>query len=292
MSDIQPLYQLKPDNFDPIRTHCDLCGSSAITLHHTDWRGNQIYRCSECQVQFQNPQYSLAYLGEYYSQYTKPKPEMAEGMLASHRYRMKYVRKYADKPGVMLDVGCAKGELIEVAREQGWQADGYDVDPDTCAAVAQRINATIFSGLDFAGIDWQGRQYDALVMAHVIEHLKSPHPYFETFDKILKPGGLLVIAAPNLESFSSRFKLWQERMGLRKKKIGDYYDTDHHLWYYGPHSIRYLLDKYGYEILHIRADRGARRLKTRGRRIKKWLLGFLEPFFMGSTFMVIARKKQ
>lgn len=276
--------------FDALRERCELCGSSAISLYHTDWRGNQIFRCADCNIQFQNPQYSADYLTEYYSSYTQPRKHLAPGTDASHRYHLDWLNRYADQPGKLLDVGCGKGELMVLAQDQGWQAEGYDVDPATTAVTAERIGMPVYSG-EFDQVDFTGKSYDALVMIHVIEHLKSPHPYFRVFDSILKPGGLLMVAAPNLASPSARFKHWLEQRGWRKKLVGDYYDTDHHLWYYSRASLKHLLDQYGYDVLHARGDRGARKLSTPWRRFKRSLLSFMEPLLWSSAMMVVARKR-
>ena len=290
----QALAEQHPEHFDPPFERCGACGSADIQLWYRDWRGNDIWRCSDCAVQFQNPQYSAAYLNDYYGNYVKGKKDNPAAFYASHRYKVELLNRFtsaaASDRGRLLDVGCGKGFMLRAAADTGWTPEGYDVDADTTRMISGQTGIAIRTG-DFTAIDWPEQHYDAIVLSHVIEHLKSPHAYLDVFERVLKPGGLLLVAAPNIGSFAARLKQWMERSGLRKKGVGDYYDTDHHLWYYTPTSLRRLLESRGYEVLYTRADRGARKLKTPRKRLIKRLLGFTETTILGSTFLVICRKR-
>ena len=41
--------------------------------------------------------------------------------------------------------------------------------------------------------------FDIVIAKHVVEHLKQPEQAIAEMSRILKPGGLLVLATPNLE---------------------------------------------------------------------------------------------
>lgn len=288
------LSERQPEWFDEPFKSCGACHSTDIQHHYRDWRGNDIWRCESCGVQFQNPQYSAAYLDDYYSTYVKSKKDNPAAFYASHFYKVQLLNRFsagpADNRGRLLDVGCGKGFMLRASRDTGWTPEGYDVDADTTAMVAEQTGVSIQSG-DFTAIDWPEAAFDAIVLSHVIEHLKSPHDYLDVFEKTLKPGGLLLVAAPNISSLASRFKQFMERLNIRKRNLGDYYDTDHHLWYYTPESLKKLLESRGYEVLYTRADRGARKLKTPRKRFMKRLWAFTETWILGSTFLVICRKK-
>jgi SAM-dependent methyltransferase len=71
--------------------------------------------------------------------------------------------------------------------------------------------------------------FDLIVCFNVIEHLKSPPAAIERFSEALKPGGLLLIGAPNPRSLSGvvtrftphAFHVWYYRVVLRKADAGD-----------------------------------------------------------------------
>jgi 2-polyprenyl-3-methyl-5-hydroxy-6-metoxy-1,4-benzoquinol methylase len=58
-------------------------------------------------------------------------------------------------------------------------------------------------------------KYDVVVCYHVIEHIKFPGLFMENICKLLKPGGVLIIGTPNMNSFAARlfkgnFRLFDE----------------------------------------------------------------------------------
>jgi SAM-dependent methyltransferase len=70
--------------------------------------------------------------------------------------------------------------------------------------------------------------FDLIVCFNVIEHLKSPPAAIERFSAALRPGGLLLIGAPNPRSLSGvvtrftphAFHVWYYRVVLRKLDAG------------------------------------------------------------------------
>lgn len=287
-----PLYQQKPEHFEPIRTTCGLCNSPNIYKYHQDFRGNQIYRCRDCNIQFQNPQYNQAYLDDYYSGYIIPRPEYEKLHVLTDRYKLKYLHRYTGKPGRLLDVGCGNGHLLKAAKAAGWDVTGYDVDPENTRKVSAELAVPIIHG-QLQGIVEHASahgQFDAIVLNQVLEHVKDPHEYFAMFEQVLKDGGHLMLAVPNINAFAARFKRFLEKVGIRKRKVGNYYDTDHHIWYYTRSSLTFLLKKYGYTPKCFRGDLTARRLRTPMQRLKSRLLAVFRIFLWESTFLVVSRK--
>jgi len=77
-----------------------------------------------------------------------------------------------------------------------------------------------------------------VTLHHALEHVKSPSAYLKVIHSILRPGGLLMIIVPNIRSVSSRFKFALEKLGLRRKKVGSYYDTPITCGIFSPSVIR------------------------------------------------------
>ncbi|MBP1206776.1 O-antigen chain-terminating methyltransferase [Duganella sp. 1411] len=101
-----------------------------------------------------------------------------------------------------LDVGCGRGEWLELLGEQGFAAHGVDLDDGMLAACRER-------GLDVElgdAIDCLRRLPDAsltLVSAfHLVEHI--PFELLQTLvaeaRRVLLPGGLLIMETPNAEN--------------------------------------------------------------------------------------------
>jgi 2-polyprenyl-3-methyl-5-hydroxy-6-metoxy-1,4-benzoquinol methylase len=235
-----------------------------------------------------NPQYSDADLDDFYST-----PYNAQQVfdlwhpveMRRHDFHFSLIEKYA-RPGLLLDVGCGNGHLLEAAANRGWRVEGYDVDKVTVDEVARRLDIKISSG-NFYSCDFD--TYDLVTLNAVLEHLKDPNRYLSKISSLIKEGGYLFILVPNIHSLSHRFKYWMEKLGIRRKRVGNYYDTDHHVLYFTPGTLTRLLEKHGFQVVYTRNAYGE---KPDQSEFKRWLLNNpLEHLYPRSVFIAVARKK-
>ncbi len=109
------------------------------------------------------------------------------------------------KPGVLVDIGCGNGQYLRTARQLGWEAWGLDLDPKA-VQTAQKTGATVVQG-GFPDTGLPSGQFDVVTLSHVIEHVHAPLAAVKEVFRILKPGGQVWLATPNLDSFGrSRFR--------------------------------------------------------------------------------------
>ena len=99
----------------------------------------------------------------------------------------------------LLEVGCGTGDDLEWARELGWEVYGLEIGEQAVAIARSR-------GLDvknstFEAAEFQDGAFDCIVMTQVLEHLYSPRSALDRCRKLLRPGGLLLIAVPKFDSW-------------------------------------------------------------------------------------------
>lgn len=110
----------------------------------------------------------------------------------------------APRPGAdrLLDIGCGSGDFLRRAEFLGWSAEGVDVDPEAVSvARASGLKAAVGSLEVFESVR---DAYDVVTCNHVIEHVHKPLELLRGIHRILKPGGLLWIATPNIDSVGHR----------------------------------------------------------------------------------------
>lgn len=107
---------------------------------------------------------------------------------------------YPDKPA--LDIGCGRGEWLELLKEQGYHAKGVDLNASMVAA-CQEMGFDVAHQDALAYLKQQKQQAFTVISGfHIAEHL----PFEQLFELIqiakekLVPGGLLILETPNPES--------------------------------------------------------------------------------------------
>lgn len=139
-------------------------------------------------------------------------------------------------PGArLLDVGCGNGLFLKRISTLGWQATGVEPDP-AAAAAARREGLDVREGF-LEEHTFPAETFDVVTLGHVIEHVHDPLMLIKTCRRVLKPGGVLWIATPNLAALGHR-KFRKNWLGL---------DAPRHLVLFTPRALRMLLERAGYE---------------------------------------------
>jgi SAM-dependent methyltransferase len=93
----------------------------------------------------------------------------------------------------VLDVGAGDGALLDALRAAGREAVGIE-------RTAARDDIEAADVLDLE----PGERFAAVVFWHSLEHLPAPGDALERAAGLLLPGGVVVVAAPNADSFQAR----------------------------------------------------------------------------------------
>lgn len=105
--------------------------------------------------------------------------------------------------GDAVDVGCGRGEWLEVAQEAGFKAQGVDLDEGMLAVCYQLgLPAVYGEALSFLR-SLPAASQSVVSGFHIAEHLifDDLRKVVEESFRILKPGGLLILETPNPENF-------------------------------------------------------------------------------------------
>ena len=106
------------------------------------------------------------------------------------------------KNGRLLDVGCGNGDYLGTMQQLGWQVLGIEPDPKA-AAFGQTKGLEIQVGT-LETIQLEPESFDVITLSHVIEHVHDPIQTLHKVLRLLKPGGRVWIATPNLDSFGHK----------------------------------------------------------------------------------------
>lgn len=100
----------------------------------------------------------------------------------------------------ILDVGCGSGQFLDCLRSSicGASLYGYDLNDVLLSSLRQRGFGTLPCNPDDFGAALADQPpFDAICLLQVLEHTADPVRFLQTFIKLLKPGGLLIVTTPN-----------------------------------------------------------------------------------------------
>jgi 2-polyprenyl-3-methyl-5-hydroxy-6-metoxy-1,4-benzoquinol methylase len=190
---------------------CPNCGQASSAGFRTKDRNRRTtqerfnyYCCGQCGLWFLHP--VPKDLGRYYPSdyYTIPASvEQLAAALSGVRYKLELLKPFA-RSGRLLEIGPACGDFALQAKQAGFEVDAIEMDPRCCDFLVKQVGVRATCTADTLAALRQMGPYDVIAMWHVVEHLTDAFETLAAAAARLKPGGVVVVAAPNPEAFQFR----------------------------------------------------------------------------------------
>ena len=229
---------------------CPGCGSQRPASLQFIKDGYSIYRCGDCGLQFVHPQPSveeiLAIYGpDYFRRGNKYSLETgvptSNPNLENDRTRMRLVKRHKSS-GRLLDVGCAMGDFLALARDEGFEVTGVEVASSAADHVRDKLGIEVHNcDLPTAGLP--PSSFDIITLWDVIEHLTNPHPTLREAFRLLRPGGVLLASTGDAGALFARI------MG----KYWHLLTPPQHLFFHSRKSLETLLESHGFSVQEFQA---------------------------------------
>jgi 2-polyprenyl-3-methyl-5-hydroxy-6-metoxy-1,4-benzoquinol methylase len=161
----------------------------------------------------------------------------------------------AKKYRSILECGCSTGFLSRQIAASGARVVGIEIDTEA-AEKARQVCARVLS-LDLNRPDWSndvGERFELVTYGDVLEHLLEPQEVLHETQKVLAPGGRVLISLPNIAYWTMRVKLLMGRFEYESMGLLDYT----HLRFFTVHTARKMIDQAGYRIIHFHPVMGGR----------------------------------
>jgi len=235
---------------------CQICGSTDFrTLFNVN--SFDIFQCQSCQLIFIDPDVPKGleeqFLNKIYKSdyFEKKKDSNAPGYSENYiiakkaevvfnaKRRLKKIEKSHPGKGTMLEIGCAAGFFLDVARHQGWNVTGVEISPEIAEFGRNELNLDIKTGR-FETLDLPENSYDIIVAWDVIEHVLNPVNFIIKARRLLNHDGFLVLGTPNVGSLAY-FLRRNQWVHLRPPE---------HVFYYSSGTLNRLLLKF-FEVVEV-----------------------------------------
>lgn len=165
----------------------------------------------------------------YAGGYQKIPANLAElrSIAARETYRMKPILKFKTG-GKLLEIGPWMGIFSCNAKDAGFDVTAIDIDQDCIHFLNNTVGIrAVQSSNPAETLSKMNDKFDVIAIWHALEHLPTPWLVVQNAAERLAPGGVLLIAIPNIESYE--FSIMKERWR--------HLDTPRHLYFYPAESL-------------------------------------------------------
>ena len=195
-----------------------------------------------------SPQPSLDSLDKYYESedyisHTDTKRNIFEKVYHTVRMyqlnkKVQLIHRFEKNKGKLLDIGCGTGDFLKMAQHFKWDVLGIEPN-DQAREIAKEKGATTLSCLEDLDEGYD-QSFNVITLWHVLEHVSNLDEYLKRIERLLVPGGTLIIAVPNYKSYDAQYynSFWAA------------YDVPRHLWHFSQKSIKLLGQRFGFSLIH------------------------------------------
>jgi len=142
----------------------------------------------------------------------------------------------------ILDIGCGAGDSAALLKRRRPECEIFGITRSEKEAERARIFMRECWVEDIevdVPAHLESERFDCLIFSHVLEHLRDPARVLAQFSQLLLPGGMVVIAVPNVLFFKNRLKVLRGR--FEYDPAGGIMDDTHLHFYTFDTADRYLL---------------------------------------------------
>lgn len=215
---------------------CFICGNDKIVRKGVT-KEYSLMKCSQCGLQFISYIPYDKTISSVYSNYykawnlTKFQKQVSEMKMKTFQGYLAQIAPFVSS-GRLLDIGCATGELLEVACRLGFDVYGVEISPQGIKRCKEIFGEKKIMGDTLKKGDFPLGFFDVITISDVFEHIQEPESFINILYDILKPNGILMITTPDTSSWSNKI------MGMS----WPHYKQEH-IYYYNSSNINQLFSK-------------------------------------------------
>lgn len=238
-----------------ILINCPICGSEKhkLSISVKDFTVSKeifnIVECGGCGLLFTNPRPGINDIGDYYKSasyisHTNQQTGVFGRLYQFLRNRaidrkLSWIEKHSSGNEI-LDYGCGTGEFLSFCSKQGWNTIGVEIADEPRKNAISRYGLNVISPLLIDSIALN--KFDVVTMWHVLEHVDNLLDTVRTIVAKIKPGGLLVLALPNPESWDAK----------HYKEFWAAWDVPIHYYHFKKEDILRLADMAGLSLVETK----------------------------------------
>lgn len=110
-----------------------------------------------------------------------------------------------ESAGRWVDIGCGRGELIDLAGQSGHAGMGLDLDGNGLRDLRKAGHPVLVADLG-ESLPFRDAALDGATFVEVIEHIVHAEDLLSELARVIRPGGWIVISTPNVAHLTYRVR--------------------------------------------------------------------------------------
>lgn len=200
--------------------------------------------CGQCTFVFADTMASKEDYDTYYQSFSKyESAEIASGG-GDNPFDRKRIENmvddilpYLDKNNFILDIGAARGGVLNVLKHKGYH-NLYAVEPSgSCVEHMKNHEIISYQGTLYDNLDkiFQDRKFDFIILSHVLEHIYDLELALKNISSILSKNGKVYIEVPDAQRYKDFFV------------VPYYYFDIEHINHFDQYALQRLFSLYGFK---------------------------------------------
>lgn len=211
----------------------------ALRCTSTSHKSNpQVLSCLQCGLDFVPDRKNLDKL--YSGVVDETYVQFKEARYKTFNKTFELISPYLKEGSKLLEVGCYCGYFLDVARKNGLVVEGLDPSSWAVGRAKNDLDLNVYHGSVSDVGNLTKEEFDSIAMWDVLEHLEDPLKALQLLNLKLKENGHLFLSTLDIDNWFPKLtgSKWPWLMPM-------------HVFYFRTPSLKYLLKKAGFEVVHI-----------------------------------------
>jgi SAM-dependent methyltransferase len=223
---------------------CDCCGADAWRYLFTE-NGFNLGRCAVCGLHYVRPMPSLTqrmtemesshYAGHlvtsgadvHLAQERQSRLALEAYVAVAHRFA---------PAGKWLDIGCGTGTFMTLARARGIEAEGIELTRERRDVALRETGGPIYDA-PLEALDLPPKSFAGVTLINVFSHLTSPTNTLTHIQRVLVPGGIVLLRTGEIGP------------NVRRRHVYSW-DLGDHLYFLGEQTAERYAAKLNFQLVH------------------------------------------
>lgn len=247
---------------------CAVCGSVEFATRF-EFDGLHVGRCRGCGLQQVNPRPDSETLRARYPESYFINGYLPDVIDPTRNYRARAFRRGLNdlrrlRPardshrdggpgGRLLDVGCALGSFLDLAREAGYTCVGLEPSPAASQWARERLGLEVITG-DLTTADLAAHSFDIITVWDVLHEQPDPLAMLRRVAALLVDDGILLVKVPDVECLPFRAIAAAYRLSGDRLRRGVRLFYQYQLHHFSKATLAATLWRAGFSVIRQRNE--------------------------------------